>query len=215
MGRPREHDEHTRAALLASSERLVREHGVEALTVRALAAHTDTTTRAIYSVFGSKDALLSALAADAFDRLGATVAAIPCSDDPIADIVACTLHGYRRWALANSHLYRLAFEQIAHREPTVARAATNALGRLRERVQRAKDAGLLNGEVGGATIIVQSLCEGLIDVELRGTPVLEAGAEPTWQQAVQALLLGMQNPATRHLSAISPQPHPPQPHAAL
>ena len=70
MGRPREHDEHTRAALRAAAERLVAAGGSAALSVRAVAEEAGTTTRAVYSVFGSKDGLLvDALAQGAFEFL--------------------------------------------------------------------------------------------------------------------------------------------------
>src|SRR6185295_8413429 len=70
VGRPREHDEHTRAALRAAAERLVARGGAGALSVRAVAEEARTTTRAIYALFGSKDGLLvDALAQGAFEFL--------------------------------------------------------------------------------------------------------------------------------------------------
>ena len=70
MGRPREHDEQTRAALLAAAEQIVADGGPAALSVRAVAEAAGTTTRAVYSLFGSKDGLLvEALARDAFEFL--------------------------------------------------------------------------------------------------------------------------------------------------
>ena len=54
MGRPREHDEHTRVALLAAAEQLVAEGGPTQLSVRAVADAAGTSTRAVYSLFGSK-----------------------------------------------------------------------------------------------------------------------------------------------------------------
>ena len=58
MGRPKEHDEETRAALRAATERVVSEFGVGAFSVRAVAREVGTTTRAVYSLFGSKEGLL-------------------------------------------------------------------------------------------------------------------------------------------------------------
>jgi len=55
MGRPREHDEATRAALLEAAERIVADRGPTALSVRAVAEAAGTSTRAVYSLFGSKD----------------------------------------------------------------------------------------------------------------------------------------------------------------
>ncbi len=83
MGRPREHSEQTRAALRAAAERLVAEGGPAALSVRAVAREAGTTTRAVYSLFGSKEALLvDALARDAFEFLYEEIDALPETDDP-------------------------------------------------------------------------------------------------------------------------------------
>ena len=89
MGRPREHDERTRAALLAAAERIVAEGGPTALSVRAVAQDAGTTTRAVYSLFGSKDGLLvDALARDAFQFLFTEIEKLEETDDPVADLIA-------------------------------------------------------------------------------------------------------------------------------
>jgi AcrR family transcriptional regulator len=53
VGRPREHDETTGESLRAEAERIVAEHGLSAVSVRAVADAAQTTTRAVYSTFGS------------------------------------------------------------------------------------------------------------------------------------------------------------------
>ena len=75
MGRPREHDQATATALLDMAERAVEADGLAALSVRAVAADTGTTTRAVYSLFGSKDGLVVALGVRAYELLDAAVAA--------------------------------------------------------------------------------------------------------------------------------------------
>jgi len=69
MGRPRVHNEATAQALLAAAERIVETDGIDALSLRRVAREVGTTTRAVYSVFGSKDALLAALGRRAFEIL--------------------------------------------------------------------------------------------------------------------------------------------------
>ena len=86
MGRPREHDESTRVALLAAAETIVADRGAGALSVRAVADAAGTTTRAVYSLFGSKDGLLvEALARDAFEFLHTEIGKLHETDDPAAD----------------------------------------------------------------------------------------------------------------------------------
>ena len=96
MGRPREHDEATRAALLEATERLVARGGAAALSVRAVAEEAGTTTRAVYSLFGSKDGLLvDAIARRAFEFLHAEIGKLEETDDPAADLVAVGVRAYR------------------------------------------------------------------------------------------------------------------------
>jgi AcrR family transcriptional regulator len=70
------HGEQTRLALLGAAERLVARDGVAALSVRSVAEAVGTSTRAVYSVFGSKEALVRGLATHFFELLMDAVDAI-------------------------------------------------------------------------------------------------------------------------------------------
>ena len=98
MGRPREHDERTAAALLAAAERAIEDGGSEALSVRGIANDVGTTTRAVYSLFGSKDGVIAALGAQAFEFLRAGVESLALTEDPAADLVETGLV-FRRLAI--------------------------------------------------------------------------------------------------------------------
>src|SRR6478609_8874148 len=76
MGRPRVHDEATAEALLDAAERIVAADGPEALSTRRVADQAGTTTRAVYSLFESKEGLLVALGNRAFQMLGSWVDSI-------------------------------------------------------------------------------------------------------------------------------------------
>src|SRR5262245_18970294 len=98
MGRPREHGEETRERLLDAATRLLPDVGPAGLSVRLIADEVGTSTRAIYSVFGSKDGLLSARyrrGADTFARLAG---AVPVSEDPLDELVPLGM-SYRESAL--------------------------------------------------------------------------------------------------------------------
>jgi AcrR family transcriptional regulator len=83
MGRPREHHQHTAAALLDAAERIVEEDGVDALSIRQVAGASSETTRAVYSLFGSKDGLVVALGRRASgELLGTEIEALPATSDP-------------------------------------------------------------------------------------------------------------------------------------
>ena len=190
MGRPREHDDRTAAALLAAAERTVQDGGIEALSVRGVASQVGTTTRAVYSLFGSKDGLVSALGARAFELLREGLEALPPTDDPAADLVEAGLM-FRRFATQHPALFAIGIRHtVSHDVPwvEVRRVAYAALQQLEERVARLEDLG--GRTVGDATMQFHALCEGLASLELRGMPL----GEPIWRDALSALVAGY--PAT-------------------
>src|SRR5215510_5843205 len=108
MGRPRIHDEQTREALLSAAEQLLVRGGLDAVSTRAVADKAGTTTRAVYSLFGSKPELLRQLAARAFGLLSELIESVPQTADPAADLISCGM-AFRDWALAHPTLFRLVF----------------------------------------------------------------------------------------------------------
>jgi AcrR family transcriptional regulator len=193
MGRNRLHGEATATALLEAAERIVEADGLDALTVRCVAERTGTTTRAVYSTFGSKEALLSGLGVRAFDMLGAIVDALPETDDPGADLVAAGAAGFRRFALAHPALFRLGIQQTAVPSTvaaTIVPAAERALVALHRRISRAGEAGALGGRsLSDATWEFHSLCEGLAANELR-CHFTEADGHRLWTDALGSLIAG-------------------------
>lgn len=193
MGRPREHDEQTAAALLNAAERIIEEQGIDALSVRVVADAVGTTTRAVYSLFGSKEGLLVALGAYGFRLLGRAVAAQRQTTDPARDLAAAGLR-FRKWALEHSALFRVAVQRLLP-DPALAvqfsAAAAETFGVLEAKVQRVKDAGLLgNRTVRDAAVEYHALCEGLASVELRGGLIAAGTAERVWRDALSALVAG-------------------------
>lgn len=195
MGRPRLHDDRTERELLAAAERLLAENGIEGLSVRRLAEAAGSTTRAVYTVFGSKDGVLRALYRAAFEALSADLDALAPSDDPIADLVAAGVKGFRGWERAHPDLFGLAFARAAAVPLSRADsdAGVQAFGRLLARVARCVEAGLLppgrDLEVG---LSFHALCEGLAALERRGRFPLLKGQDPEemWRSALGALVDG-------------------------
>lgn len=199
MGRPREHDDETRAALLAVAEQLVAADGPDALAVRAVARGARTTTRAVYSVFGSKDGLLAALARQAIQVLDEGLLSVPVTDDPVADIVEVGAGMYRRFVLEHPSLYRLAFQRILPGlelgdEFLAARARTWT--KLEARFVRLEQAGMLPARSARAAAVeFNAMCEGLAAAELRGGTMRDDVSpddhERVWRDAFRALLAGL------------------------
>jgi AcrR family transcriptional regulator len=105
VGRPRRHAERTARALLDAAERIVESEGLKALSVRRVADEAGTTTRAVYSLFGSKQGLVIALGKRAFELLGTAIAALPTTPDPAADLVEAGVAVFRRFAVEHPSLF--------------------------------------------------------------------------------------------------------------
>ncbi len=194
VGRPKEHDAGTRIALLDAAERLIDVHGPDAASVRAVAEEIGTTTRAVYSVFGSKAGLLEALATRLFDVLSDAIDAVPRTNDPAADLVAAGVRAFRRTALEHPSLYRLVFMHVVpdlQLGSEFGAVASAAFGRLEALVARLERAGALGTRsVAEAAVTFHSLTEGLATVELRGQMLDPGAAERVWNDALASLVRG-------------------------
>lgn len=204
MGRPREHGEETRTALRSAAEQLVTDGGPYAVSVRAVAERAGTSTRAVYSLFGSKDGLLvDALAQGAFEFLADGIDELGETDDPVADLVAVGVPVFRRLVLEHPALYRIAFQRPVRNllpGPELTAARERAFGCLLVRVQRLKSAGRLGDKtVPEAAVEFNAMLEGLANAELRGAVfrnLPEGHEEQAWRNALTTVVLGFGgNPA--------------------
>ena len=202
MGRPREHDEATRTALRGAAERLLADGRPEQFSVRAVAAEAGTTTRAVYSLFGSKEGLLvDALAESAFDFLADRIAALEMTGNPVDDLVAVGVPVFRALVVEHPALYRVAFQRIVpgfRAGPEVTAARTRAFDGLTSRVVPLEETGLLGDKtVHEAAVEFNAMLEGLANAELRGAvlPNLPPGREEeAWRRALRTVIAGFANP---------------------
>jgi AcrR family transcriptional regulator len=195
VGRPREHDAETATALLEAAERAIEERGADALSVRGVAGEVGVSTRAVYSVYGSKEGLVAELAVRAMDRLGATIRDLPTTDDPTADLVNAGLE-FRRFAIEHPSMFAIGIQRTGRLPETlwerVREASRRSLGELELRLTRLQSAGLLGDRtVGEAAFQFHAFCEGMTALELRGR--LGSGrdmAAQMWMSGMRALLNG-------------------------
>jgi AcrR family transcriptional regulator len=190
MGRPKEHDEATASDLLAAAERAIQTGGLPGLSLRAVARDAGTTTRAIYSLFGSKERLLAALGARAFELLRDGLEARDATPNPRDDLVEAALM-FRRFALEHPVLFSIGIQRT---DPTVwpafQSAAAQAFVVLVHRVARLEEANLLGGRSPReAATQFHALCEGLAALELRGT-LTASRPEQFWRRTFHALITG-------------------------
>ena len=193
MGRPKEHDERTRAALLAAAERLIDEGGPDAASVRAVADEVGTSTRAVYSVFGSKQGLLEALATRFFEELHKAIDAVALTDDPAADLVNAAMNAWRQTVERHPSLYRLVFLRIVPElelGPEFGQVAYDAFGRMQALVERVAPDG---PAVHERALAWHALTEGLASMEVRGQMLDTLNAERIWRTALTAMVRGFQS----------------------
>jgi AcrR family transcriptional regulator len=192
MGRPKEHDEGTRERLLDAAERLSATHGWDSLTVRGIADEADTSTRAVYALFGSKQGLEQALHEVMFTRLRDLMQARDQTDDPRQDLINLAM-AYRLWAIERPERYALAMHRFVGqnrrpRSPEGVAVSRAALQQLRDAVQRCHDAGLLRGgrDPEEVVTLLRANVHGLAEFENLG--MLAPDPEAYWLTAVAAII---------------------------
>jgi AcrR family transcriptional regulator len=155
MPRPKVHDDALRERLLERAGALLSGGGPGALSLRTLAQDCDTSTTAVYSLFGGKPALLAVLVDDALRRLTDRLAAVAPHPDPVEHLVHLG-DAYRAAARDDPHL--------------VLETPPAALEPFTDGVRRAVECRALRTDADPPTVAlaVQGLVHGLVALELRG-----------------------------------------------
>lgn len=100
-----------RGRLTAAAAGVVARHGAEALTARRVAAAARTSTMAVYTHFGSMEALVRSVVEEGFGRLERRFVAGRQHADPVADVarLACA---YVEHARENPELFAVMFGTV-------------------------------------------------------------------------------------------------------
>jgi AcrR family transcriptional regulator len=98
--------------IVTAANDLLEEQGLEALSMRNLAARLGMRASSLYKHFESKEALEAALISEGFKEQGALFdAALEDSDEPLAAMA----EAYRAYAHRHPHLYRLMYDRSLNR----------------------------------------------------------------------------------------------------
>jgi AcrR family transcriptional regulator len=102
----------TREEIKASALRQLAEHGVEGLSLNAIAKELGMTGPALYRYVTSRDELLADLVVDAWEELADALehAAEESGDVSAAERLSAIGLAYRAWGTAQPHRYRLAIQ---------------------------------------------------------------------------------------------------------
>ena len=203
VGRPRVHDEETRATLRAAAERLVAEGGAW-LSRCAPSQKGGNQHESRLRLFGSKEGLLvDALAQGAFEFLADGIDELVETDDPAADLVEVGVPVFRSLVLEHPALYRIAFQRVvpgfrrARKSPK--RESARSLDSWRRCSECPTPACSASKTVRDAAVEFNSMLEGLANAELRGTTlsILPAGEEErAWREALTTVIRGFDSGAS-------------------
>lgn len=190
MARPIVHDQLVRERLLQVTAELVDRDGPARVTLRDVAATAQTSTTAIYSLFGGKAQLLTAAVDDGFRSFGDSQRAAESGGLRSLGLA------YRSWAREHPALYRLMFggalASYVDCSPTPA-VASAAMLPLVEAVTAAQEAGTIRRD--DAATIAMSIwgqVHGLVSLELANVNDSGTDWEGIYAAALDAVARGWQ-----------------------
>ncbi|GAA2063640.1 TetR/AcrR family transcriptional regulator [Streptomyces albiaxialis] len=171
--------------ILEAAERHVTEHGPHALSLRAVARSLGMTVQALYHYFPNRDALVTALIAQAYDDLAdATQAAVDSlpegegEGDGEGEVprLVIAAEGYRQWAIDNPERFQLIFgAPLRHYEAPVEGPTTHAMRRISAIFEQETFGGFTAEQLEAAD--VHALSPGL-RAHLGGLPSAGMGSMP-------------------------------------
>lgn len=148
-------DDGPRGRIVAAALRLLEADGPEAVSTRAVSAAAGVQAPTIYRLFGDKQGLLDAVAAQGFTSYLASKTAVVPGDDPVQDLRE-GWDAHVGLGLAHPALYRLMYARTAPGSPAAA-AAVDVLGK---HVRRIAEAGRLRVPEERAVGLVRAVGEG-------------------------------------------------------
>jgi AcrR family transcriptional regulator len=197
VARPRTHDENLRLRLLDEGARLLASEGPAALTTRGLAERAQTSSSAVYTLFGDKSGLVGAMFVEGFRRLAHRFAEVRQTDDPEADLIALG-QAFRANALANPNLYDLMFGSPFPGfapDDDDAREALGTFQALVDAVQRGRDEGaIVAAEPLEVALVLFGMVHGLASLELKGWLGAPEQAGRLWDIANRMVQHGLRPP---------------------
>jgi AcrR family transcriptional regulator len=161
-----------RSALLDNVGRIIKEHGPAFVSIREVARRAHVSHAAPAHHFRNKSGLLTAFAAQGFDRLADTVAetiAASGASSPPA-VLAAMGRGYVRFALENPEHFAIMFrsELLEPADPDLVRASDRAYDALMSTTRAASAQGYLDADPVTTASAAWALVHGLATLWLSG-----------------------------------------------
>lgn len=183
-----------REQVLRAAVEMLATDGVAEFTTRRLAQHANTSTPAVYELFGDKAGLVREVFFEGFRALLRRLETIRLSEDPQADLIRL-IRSLRMFVRENPVLADLMFSRpFADFDPGPAeRQAGDAVRQLIVgRVQRCIEAGVLAGNETDIAHVLLALVQGLARQETAGwLGTSKASMDRRWDLAITAVLAGL------------------------
>ncbi|HTA06252.1 MAG TPA: TetR/AcrR family transcriptional regulator [Solirubrobacteraceae bacterium] len=198
MPRPKQRTPELRDHVLAVALQLLAREGVGGFTTRELAREADTSTPAVYELFGDKAGLVREVFFAGFRLLHEQLDQLTETSDPRADLLAlCDC--YRAFVTANPTLAEVMFSRpFSDFEPSDDERQASASVRLfvLARVRRCIQARVLHGDETDIAHVLVALVQGLALAEnARRLGRSRASVQRRWTLALASLLDGLAAPA--------------------
>jgi AcrR family transcriptional regulator len=173
---------------------LLASDGAARFTTRKLATKAQTSTPAVYELFGDRAGLLREVFFEGFRLLGRRLRALEPSDDPRADLLQVA-DVFRLFVAENPVLAEVMFSRpFADFDPGPSEVAAGSSVRelIVGRVRRCIDLGVLAGDETDIAHVLFCLTQGLAAAETTGRlGTSKASIERRWGLALRALLDGL------------------------
>jgi AcrR family transcriptional regulator len=180
--------------VLSVAVELLARDGVAGFTARSVAREAQTSTPAVYELFGDKGGLIRELFFEGFRLLRRHLEVFVETEDPRADVIQI-VELYRGFIRENRVLSEVMF---AHpfTDFEASRSELRAAGAVRsfivERVRRCIDAGLMHGDEADIALVLIAFTEGLATAESSDRlGATRESIDRRWALAVNAVLDGL------------------------
>lgn len=168
--------------------------GVAGFTTREVAREAQTSTPAVYELFGDKSGLVRAVFLEGYRLLRTRFEQLETSNDPLGDLLSM-LQVCRDFVRENRSLAEVMFSRpFSDFEPGPQElaAGSSVSEFLVARVRRCVDAGVLAGDEDDISHILSALVQGLAAQESAGwLGTSSASVDRRWTLAVRATLGGL------------------------
>ncbi len=177
----------------AAVEVLSRE-GPGGFTTRGVAGAAETSTPAVYELFGDRAGLVREVFFEGFRVLRGQLAATAESEDPVADLKALGF-AYRVFMNEKPQLAGVMFSRpFSDFDPAPSEldAGTSVRTLVVGRVQRCVDAGILQGDATDIAHALVALIQGLGQAEISSRlGTTRTAVDRRWELAIDAMLAGL------------------------